>query len=76
MFYEILLCDKQTPSNVCFVVMSTNFDREPQRQTHEDAVVGRKSSVDPTNSKYTNSSKPSEEGIFQRVKINETEVLT
>lgn len=79
-FYEIaisfLLCDKQTPLNVCFVIMSNNFNREPKRQTHSDAEVRRKNSLDPTNVKHTSGSNSREEEIFLLVKMRATEVLT
>ena len=79
-FYEIaisfLLCDKQTPLNVCFVIMSNNYNREPKRQTHSDAEVRRKNSLDPTNVKHTSGSNSREEEIFLLVRMRATEVLT
>ena len=58
------------------MIMSNNFNREPKRQTHSDAEVRSKNSLDPTNVKHTSGSNSREEEIFLLVKMRATEVLT
>ena len=58
------------------MIMSNNFNREPKRQTHSDAEVRRKNSLDPTNVKHASGSNSREEEIFLLVRMRATEVLT